>query len=139
MKRTPLGPGAKSLARGSTFAKPRSELRRSAPKRRRKSISPASPEQREKVKFAGCVVCQNEPCHPAHLIDRSIGGDDNPLAVVPLCFLHHREYDDGRLSLLEHLEPSHREEVAYAVKTVGLVMALQRITNCRWQPEPEGS
>lgn len=82
----------------------------------------------------GCVVCDQGPCHPAHLIDRSLGGDDHPLAVVPLCPAHHRAYDEGGLSLLEHLEPRWRDELAHAVRLVGMVAALQRVTNERWQP-----
>jgi hypothetical protein len=71
---------------------------------------------------------------PSHLIDRSLGGDDDPRAIVPLCPQHHREYDDGFLSLVEYLEPYYREEVAYAVLTVGIVRALERLTNERWAP-----
>jgi hypothetical protein len=36
---------------------------------------------------------------------------------VPLCCLHHRAYDTGRLELLPHLEPRWRAEVAHAVLT----------------------
>jgi hypothetical protein len=105
------------------------------PKKRRKPVSPASPEQRAKVKVeASCVVCGSDHVHPAHLIDRSLGGDDDPRAVVALCPAHHREYDDDFLSLVEYLEPYYREEVAYAVMTVGIVRALERLTNQRWAP-----
>ena len=67
-----------------------------------------------------------------HLIDRSLGGDDDPRITVPGCRRCHRLYDEGRLSLLEHLESSHRAELAYAVELVGLLAALRRITNRRW-------
>lgn len=125
MKRSPLNRST-PMPRGNG-------PKRSAPKKRR-AVSPASPAQREKMRGRGCLVCAREPVHPAHLIDRSIGGDDNALAVVALCPEHHRAYDEGSLSLLEHLEPWHREEVAHAVMTVGLVMALQRLTNEKWTP-----
>jgi hypothetical protein len=104
---------------------------------KRRAISPASVAQREKISTECCVVCGGEFVHPSHLIDRSLGGDDDARAVVALCPIHHSEYDDGFLSLVEHLEPHYREEVAYAVMTVGIVRALERLTNQRWAPVPE--
>jgi hypothetical protein len=123
---------SKPLSRGAGPA------RRAEP-RRRQAVSPASPAQRKKVAELDCIVagCERTGCHPAHLIDRSIGGDDDPRAVVPLCGEHHRAYDSEGLSLLEHLEPGHRAELAYAVELVGVVAALQRITNQRWRPDRE--
>lgn len=107
---------------------------RVASKPKRQPVSPASAEQRAKVALAPCVVCMEGPCDPAHLIDRSLGGDDHALAVVPLCRGHHRAYDEQGFDLLPYLEPSHRDEVAHAVRTVGLVAALNRITNDRYEP-----
>ena len=53
-----------------------------------------------------CVVClQTKGLTPAHLAPRSLGGCDHPDCVVPLCWMHHRAYDTGRLELLPHLEP----------------------------------
>ena len=115
-------------------SKPRKPLKRSASKPKRQPISPASPEQREKVAGAKCIVCGVSGCDPAHLIDRSIGGDDDPRAVVALCRRCHRAYDEDGLSLLEYLEPDHRAELAYAVELVGMMAALRRITNKRWSP-----
>lgn len=133
-RRSPLGAGKKSLDRGTTFAAKPTELKRTAAPRKRRSISPASTAQREKIRTeAACIVCQSELVHPAHVIDRSLGGDDDPRAVVPLCPLHHREYDDGHLSILEYLEPHRRDELAYAVELVGLITALERITNEKWR------
>jgi hypothetical protein len=94
----------------------------------------ASPAQRKKVRFEQCVVCEFPECDPAHTVSKAMGGDDDPRAVVPLCRECHRAYDTGTLSLLEHLEPSHREELAYAVQQVGMVTALQLLTNRRWEP-----
>lgn len=54
---------------------------------------------------------------PAHLAPRSLGGFDHPDCVVPLCCLHHRAYDTGRLELRPDLEPRWRAEVAHAVLT----------------------
>jgi hypothetical protein len=53
------------------------------------------------------------------------GGD--PDCVVPLCWMHHRAYDTGRLELLPHLEPRWRAEVAHAVMHLGLVGAYRRL------------
>jgi hypothetical protein len=146
VKRSPLSPGAKALSRGSTFkprdpskalgsSKPLTDSKRS----RRRGISPASVAQRAKVRLAPCVRCQREGVHPAHVIDRSLGGDDDARAVVALCPACHRLYDDGAISILEYLEPHYREELAYAVRTVGLIAALERITNEHWAPLKEAA
>lgn len=145
MNRSPLKTGAKSIERGSTFSAEPKPLKRTliesngAPRKgfdRPRPISPASPAQRERIRGRVCVVCGSELVHPAHVIDRSIGGDDDPRAVVPLCPPHHRAYDDEKsLDLLPHLEPHYREELAYAVQLVGLVAALERITNEHWTTE----
>jgi hypothetical protein len=106
---------------------------------RRGAVSPATPTQRAKVRDRACIVCDAHPCDPAHLIDRSLApsaGDDSR-AVVPLCRRCHREYDDGQLDLLPHLEPRWREEIAFAVEAVGLLSALRRITGQRWAPVVE--
>lgn len=95
----------------------------------------ASKAQRAKVRDAECIVCGWHECDPAHLISRAKGGGDDPLDVVPLCRADHRGYDTGRLSILEYLEPNHREELAFAVKRVGLLTALQTLTNSRWEPK----
>jgi hypothetical protein len=104
----------------------------------RGAISPATPEQRAKVKGKACVRCRRAgPCQPAHLIDRSLAsvGADDSRAVIPLCPECHRAYDEESISLLEHLEPHYREELAFAVERVGLLTALFRISNERWKPE----
>ena len=58
---------------------------------------------------------------------------------MPGCRRCHRAYDEGGLSLLEHLEPRFRAELAYAVELVGLLAALRRITNARWVEESRGT
>ena len=120
--------------------KPKGGPRRTPQKPRRAAISPASPAQRASIKDRACIVCRGHAghCHPAHIIDRSLTteGQDDPRAVVALCNSCHRAYDEERLSLLEHLEPWHRDELAYAVKRVGLLSTLYRVTNDRsWRPE----
>ena len=77
---------------------PRRRARRGDGRRRRRSgaRSPAS--------GASCA-CRPRASRPAHLAPRSLGGCDDPDCVVPLCWMHHRAYDTGRLDLLPHLEP----------------------------------
>jgi hypothetical protein len=124
----------------SAEGRPRSSpLKRGTPPKRRKAISPASPAQRKRIAERSCVVCARQPCDPAHLIDRSLGGTNDERAVVPLCRDHHRAYDEERLSILEFLEPRFREELAYAVENFGLLTTLQRVTNSRWVPEKEAA
>ena len=88
----------------------------------------ASDAQREKIIGGVCVVClQTKGITPAHLAPRSLGGCDHPDCVVPLCWLHHRTYDTGRLELLPYLEPAWRDEVAHAVVHLGLIGAVRRL------------
>ena len=87
-----------------------------------------SDAQRAKIVGSACVVClQTKGLTPAHLAPRSLGGCDHPDCVVPLCWMHHRAYDTGRLELLPHLEPRWRAEVAHAVMHLGLIGAVRRL------------
>ena len=120
--------------------KPKGGPRRTPQKQRKAAIIPASPQQRASVKDRACIVCRGHAghCHPAHVIDRSLctEGADDPRAVVPLCPREHDLYDSGELSLLEHMEPHYRAELAFAVERVGLLTTLYRVTNDRsWRPE----
>lgn len=141
MKRSPLGAGQKSLERGSTFSAKPTEMKRSPSKPgRRSTLNPgrgfaASPAQRAKIRFAPCVRCGVDASDPMHLIDRSLVPDPegDPRRVVPGCRGCHDLYDGGNASLLEHLEPHYRAELAHAVELVGLITALERITNRRWR------
>lgn len=113
-------------------------MRRNPPKPpKRRAISPASPAQRAKVADRACIRCGRGPCHPAHLIDRSLTtvGQDDALAVIPLCPDCHRQYDDEHLDIAAYLEPYWREEVAFAVVRIGFFPTLRRITNHRWTIE----
>lgn len=97
------------------------------------------PAQRDAVRGRKCAVteCWVDECDPAHLISRGFlpDTDGDPRAVVPLCRRHHDEYDGARtLSLLEHLEPSFRAELAFAVERIGLITTLELVTNQRWRP-----
>jgi len=106
-RRTVLAPGGSAPARGPMQA---------------------SDAQQAKIAGGACVVClQTKGLTPAHLAPRSLGGCDHPDCVVPLCWLHHRAYDTGRLELLPHLEPRWRAEVAHAVIHLGLMGAVRRL------------
>jgi hypothetical protein len=100
-----------------------------------RAVSPASTSQRVRVAGRACLVCATSPCHPAHLIDKSLAADlGDARAVVPLCARCHRAYDEERLSILEYLEPHYRPELAFAVERVGLLATLRRVTNEAWAP-----
>jgi hypothetical protein len=113
--------GRRSSAR--TMAKPR-------------AISPASKEQRAAIRGRPCIVTgSHEGVTPTHLTDRALGGCDSPFCVVPVRIDKHRDYDEHRLDLLPYLEAHGlRQELAHAVTHLGLIGALQRITNVDWAP-----
>lgn len=67
------------------------------------SISPASEAQRSKVRGAVSIISAKGPCDPAHLWDRRLGGCDDPLCVVPLTRLEHRDFEEKRLDILPAL------------------------------------
>jgi hypothetical protein len=140
MKRAPLR-RTKPLRRGRRLER-RTPLARRTPLRRaalkRGGHAPArgpmqaSDAQRAKIIGSACVVClQTKGLTPAHLAPRSLGGCDHPDCVVPMCWLHHRAYDTGRLALLPHLEPRWRAEVAHAVTHLGLIGAVRRLAPYR--------
>lgn len=104
-----------------------------APKRR--AISTCTPAQRKRARAMGCVVTgEMEGVDPLHLIPRGMTtvGQDEPLAVVGCRRDIHRLYDDGKFDLLPYLTGRHDDAVAFAVQRVGLIAALERITNARW-------
>lgn len=101
----------------------------------RSPVSPASSLQRAKAK-AGCRVTGVEHADPAHVVDRSLGGCDDPLCTVPLARLVHDAYDRGEVDLLPYLT---REEQAHAVGHLGLLRALRRITGVDWKEARDAS
>lgn len=128
VNRYPIGVGVKSLARGSTF-KPRAVVNGVGVPRRR-AVSRSTPPQRATSRWGSCLVCGAGPVDAAHLIDRSITtvGQDEVLAVVPLCRACHGAYDDHRLDLVPYLEPHWRRELAFAVERVGLISTVRRVS-----------
>lgn len=110
--------------------------RKTTPPRRR-PISPASPEQRAKVKGAVSIVSGEGPCDPAHLVDRSLGGCDDPLCVVPLVRSEHRAFEAGELDLLPALiAHGLTAEVQHALGHLegNVIGLLEKLTGERWQP-----
>jgi hypothetical protein len=137
VKRSALGPGEKALDRGSTFQAQGSG--RSRPKR--KSISPASPAQRAKVKAQVCAVCQAEHVDAAHLTPRGFRGCDSEDCVIGLCRAHHRAFDDGALDLLPFLSGGGFEaELAHMQGHYSDPLSVVfRLSGCRWIPESEAA
>jgi hypothetical protein len=96
----------------------------------------ASPAQRRKAQASVCRACGGLGSDPAHIIPRSLGGCDEDLCVIPLCRAHHRAYDEHNLDVLALLT---HDEQAHTVAHVGLISALQRTTNLRWEPTREAA
>lgn len=137
MKRSPLGPGAKSLARGSSFTSRSEGLKPSAPRARPRPISEASPAQRAKVRLQVCAVCGFDRCDAAHLTPRSFRGCEDAACVIALCRHHHRLFDDGHLDLLPHLSGH-----GFGVELAHMqghyddpLSVVYRLSGMRWMPE----
>lgn len=89
-RRTPLG-------RGEVVSLKRGKLKRG------RGMA-ASREQQDKVRGAGCLVCNDTPADPAHLLPRTHGGSGDAIEVIPLCRIHHDRYD-GRAKPYLDLSP----------------------------------
>jgi len=140
VKRSRLGPGKKSLARGSTF-RPSAERPRKPRAPQRTGFTPASSAQRAKVKGRGSIVSAKSPCDPAHLVPRSHGGCDHPDCVIALTRAEHRAFDDGRLDILPYLIAQGAwVELAHMIGAhhADPISMLQRLTGERWAPEVGG-
>jgi ferredoxin len=114
-------------------------LKRGAGPRRKTPLGHCTPAQRERVRDLACIVCGEcvGYCDPAHVIPRAVTSVDaanDVRAVVPLCPIEHRAYDEGRLDLSPYLEPRWRDSAEWAVGAVGLFAALRQITGERWVP-----
>lgn len=118
----------------------RTPLKRSAPKKRSRGVSPASPAQRAKVKDAVSLMSARGPCDPTHVWDRSLGGCDHPDCVIPLTRAEHRLYDDHKLDILAAMVAGgYVAELQHALGHVdgSLTRLLTRVTGERWIPESE--
>lgn len=117
------------------------ELKRKTAPKKQRSISPASPAQREKARLEPCVATGAEAEYvtvdPAHLCPRGKGGCDDPLCVVPLARTLHRQFDDGDYDLLPHLVHRRTAELQHALGHYDgdLLSLLHRLTGQRYRPE----
>lgn len=109
--------------------------------RKRRPISEASPEQREKVKDQRCANCGGAYCDPAHLTSRAQGGCDDAACVIALCRICHDRLD-GRLPRSRELDlaavlalPEFSVERAHMASHLSFPAALQRLTGERWAPQ----
>jgi hypothetical protein len=116
-------------------------VKRSAPIKRGKGISPASKEQRDKVRDRCCLGCGRDRTQakidPAHLWPRGMGGCDDADCVVPLCRQCHRLFDDHKLDLLPFLiAAGYWTELAHptGAHEVSPTILLERLTGQRYMP-----
>lgn len=142
MRQAELKPGTKSLERGSTFASKGAGFGRRSDRPKQRSISPASPDQREKARTEPCVVTGYEAIDgyvvdPGHLCARGRGGCDDPLCTVPIYRPAHRAFDDGDLDLLPYLVGKRTAELQHALGHYegDLLGLLHRLTGDRYVPE----
>lgn len=146
MRRASIGPGRKSLDRGSTFAGPPpadpKKTTTANPAAKRLAVSAASPAQRAKVRNRRSIVSGEGPCDPAHLWPRGRGGCDDPDCVIALTRSEHRAFDQGGLDVLPAmLANGCWEELAHlvAVHHVDPIGVLRRLTGERWAPASAGA
>lgn len=105
---------------------------------KRKGFTPASSEQREKVRRRGyCRGCggMDIPLDASHNVPRGLGGCDSEDCITPLCRRCHTAYEQGKLDVLPFLT---LEEQAHAVWHLGIIGALERLTGERWGPKNKG-
>ena len=122
MKRSPMPPRTKPM-------------KRSAPKRR-KPVSPASAEQRAKVREAMSILSGEHGCDPAHITSKSGGylGCDSALCVIPLTRQEHRDFDQGKRDILPALIAHGMvPEIQHALDHYNgdLIALIERLTGCR--------
>lgn len=133
MKRSKLGPGKRSLERGSTFRPARqkddrepppgppppptpgveniarpapllSDIDRQAWGTRRSRMGASKSQVAKRKRVGACIVTgDTEGIDAAHLVDRSLGGCDSPECVVPLRRDVHEAYDRHEFDLLPFL------------------------------------
>jgi hypothetical protein len=113
----------------------RTEMKRGSSNLKRGSCGRTTDAQKERVAGGACVVCRGYAgeCHPAHVVPRSHpkmteAAANDVRAVVPLCFVDHRLFDEGQIDLLSYLEPGWRDSQEWAAGAVGLATAMRSIT-----------
>jgi len=107
-------------------------------------ISPASKQQRLKVRGLVCVVCGRDRheavIDPGHVVSRALGGCNSADCVIPLCREHHSAYDTGTLDLSLYLTGTHVAELTHALEHMNgsLTRLLRHLSGKVWQPVEEG-
>lgn len=102
-------------------------------------FTPASADQRAKVKGEVSITGEPGPCDPAHLTPRKHGGCDDPLCTVPLTRAEHRAFDDGKLDILPYLIAGQRwEEIGHMTSAHRMdpFAVIHRLTGQRIAPVP---
>jgi hypothetical protein len=74
----------------------RCEVRKRRSKPRRGPLRDAA--YRKYVKSEPCAVCYRLPSDPAHTENNGMSSKGPDSSCAPLCRLHHREYDAGRVA-----------------------------------------
>lgn len=124
----------------------KSQMERGPSKLKQTPLGHASVEQKEKalregprldastvdVIALGLGFFDLGPVDPAHTIDRTLGGCDDEACTCPLPRRLHDLYDEKKLDLLPVLT---LDEQAHAVKHVGILGALKRLTGETYVPE----
>ena len=102
------------------------------PRAKRHPISPASLEQRIKVRDQACVNCGNHDCDPAHLTSRAQGGCDSEDCCIPLCRNCHRAFDNGALDLEPLIAlPQFSKERSHMASHMSFARCIQRLRGKR--------
>lgn len=101
----------------------------------------ASKAQRDKVRDLRCIVTGLDrfetTIHPMHAWDRSRGGCDHPLCVVPGSAEIHRLYDEKKLDILPALVTNgYFAEMAHVIEAheVSPTRLIERLTCSEWKP-----
>jgi hypothetical protein len=65
------------------------------------------------IKMAGhCIVCHAPGCDPAHTENNGMRSKGRDSSCVPLCRVHHQEYDSGRVAFEAKYELDMKREAA---------------------------
>lgn len=100
MKRTPMKPGTKGLAR--TAFKPKPAAERKPMKVRQRAVSPAEKTMWSKLAALGCIACMKDGRFNPHVSIHHVDGRTKPgchKLVLPLCAPHHQDDGSGAVSV----------------------------------------
>lgn len=113
------------------------------PKTKRRSLKKgrgfqASKVQQKKVRGLACIYCGRDPMvvqiDPAHVYPRGRVSCECKDGVIPLCRLHHEQYDRDEIDLLPLLITQNlRVEMVHhvLVHDVSMIRQLEYLTGCK--------